>query len=58
MRFLIDTNVVIPLEPTSPQDVSSHSVATAKLARLSNEGKCELWVHPAQKVDIEQDTDC
>ncbi len=55
LKLLIDTNVFIPLEPSSSSDISENTSFTAKLARLSNQGKCELWVHPAQKVDIQQD---
>ncbi len=56
MKLLLDTNVFIPLEPTG----ESHAAGTSRvveLATLANAGKCQLWVHPAQRIDIGNDTD-
>ncbi len=57
MKFLIDTNIFIPLEPIRRDDLLASSPAAAKLARLSAEGGHQLYVHPASRVDIGRDSD-
>ena len=34
MKFLVDTNILIPLEPTRPSDIEIGTPAVAQLARL------------------------
>jgi RimJ/RimL family protein N-acetyltransferase len=55
MKLLIDTNIFIPLEPTSPEDVSEHTAQAARLAQLTSQSGSQLWLHPAQRIDIAQD---
>lgn len=57
MKFLIDTNVFIPLEPTALSDVEAATPAAAELARLIWEAGHQLYVHPAARVDISRDAD-
>lgn len=51
MNILIDTNIVIPLEDTS----RLLDPSLAKLCRQSDSSGHVLFVHPAQKEDIERD---
>jgi hypothetical protein len=53
MNILIDTNIVIPLEDTS----RLLDPSLAKLCRQSDSSGHVLFVHPAQKEDIERDKD-
>ncbi|MFM9873670.1 MAG: GNAT family N-acetyltransferase [Fimbriimonadaceae bacterium] len=55
MKLLIDTNIFIPLEPTSSEDVSGNTPLVAELSQLASQTKCDLWLHPAQQVDIAND---
>ena len=56
MRFLLDTNVVIALEPTAPDAVESSTAAAIAFAKLATEGKHELTIHPAIEVDYNRDS--
>jgi len=53
--FLLDTNVVIPLEPTSPKDMEPGTDRAAELLRLSNAAKVRLFLHPACLHDLDND---
>lgn len=55
MKLLIDTNIFIPLEPTDLQDSPEYTAVAAKLSRLASKTGTELWLHPAQRIDIAQD---
>jgi L-amino acid N-acyltransferase YncA len=57
MKLLIDTNVFIPLEPTSPSDREVLTDTTAKLHKLSIEAGFQIFLHPAAKIDIDKDFD-
>jgi L-amino acid N-acyltransferase YncA len=57
MKLLIDTNVLIPLEPTRPEDVKDNTGRVADLVRVAGEGRHQIYVHPAAKADIDRDTD-
>ena len=57
MKFLIDTNILIPLEPTSPSDLTPKSSEAAEFARLASEAKYQLYIHPAQRKDLLRDKD-
>jgi hypothetical protein len=56
MIFLIDTNVVIPLEPTSQRDIVSETRLYAHFVRKIQETGQRVMVHPQQMKDIERDT--
>jgi len=55
MKFLIDTNVFIPLEPAGESDIQARTAGAIELARLVGVAKSQLYVHPAQREDIERD---
>lgn len=55
MRFLLDTNVVIALEPTAPDAVEPGTAGALDFAHLAAEGRHELTVHPAIEADYNRD---
>ncbi len=55
MKFLIDTNVFIPLEPAGESDIQARTTGAVELARLVAMARGQLYVHPAQREDIERD---
>ncbi|MCW5940060.1 MAG: GNAT family N-acetyltransferase [Fimbriimonadaceae bacterium] len=55
MKLLIDTNIFIPLEPTSPEDISEQTQTASRLSQLASKTNTQLWLHPAQRVDIAKD---
>lgn len=55
MKFLLDTNVFIALEPTRLDEVEN--AGDSELSRLVLSGGHQLYVHPAQQVDIDRDRD-
>lgn len=57
VRLLIDTNVVIPLEPTSREDIHTNTPAAAELVRLVIQHGHTLFVHPCIREDISHDSD-
>jgi hypothetical protein len=57
MKLLIDTNVFIPLEPTSHSDQEALTEVTAELHKLAIEAGFQIFLHPAAKIDIEKDSD-
>lgn len=57
MKFLIDTNVFIPLEPTAPTESKGLRVIAIRFAQRANEAGYPLYVHPEQMQDILGDRD-
>lgn len=57
MKLLLDTNIFIPLEPTAAQPDQIQTTAAAQLSKLASQTGAELWLHPAQRVDLAQDAD-
>lgn len=57
MRLLIDTNVVIPLEPTRADEVHVNTPAAAELVRMAIQYSHTLCVHPAMSEDVARDDD-
>jgi L-amino acid N-acyltransferase YncA len=57
MRFLIDTNVLIPLEPTEAGHVEAGTERATLFARLVAEGRHQLLLHPESSRDIDRDRD-
>ena len=57
MRFLIDTNILIPLEPTATGDVEAGTARAAMFARLVNQARHHLLLHPESSKDIDRDGD-
>ena len=52
MKFLLDTNIIIPLEPGSLGDVEAGTTLAMELASTANKGGVQLFVHPESKTDI------
>lgn len=57
LRFLIDTNVVIPLEPASTADLGQMSPLVIEFKRECDRAGVTLFLHPASRYDIARDTD-
>lgn len=57
MKFLIDTNIFIPLEPTSLEDLQREDPEVVELARRIQQAGHVLYVHPAIQHDIRRDSD-
>ncbi len=57
MKFLVDTNILIPLEPTSPADVEATTEPAVRFVRLISENAHQICVHPASLVDLSKDKD-
>lgn len=57
VKFLIDTNIFIPLEPTSLSEINVGTSGATKLARLVSQAGHQLCVHPCQRDDIRRDLD-
>ncbi len=55
MKFLIDTNIFIPLEPTSLADQTSENKDASIFCELSAQANSQLYVHPASLYDIKRD---
>jgi len=56
MRLLIDTNVLIPLEPTQHDDVEPGSRAAASLIRIAHQAGHTVLIHPSSLVDLQRDS--
>lgn len=57
LKLLIDTNVIIPLDPTRPADLHDNTAAATELQNLASEVHAQLWIHPAATKDLARDTD-
>lgn len=57
MKFLIDTNIFIPLEPTEYDDLENNTILATDFDRLSAKAQQQLFLHPAQIIDISKDSD-
>ncbi len=57
LTILLDTNVLIPLEPTSPADVEESSPLAFHVASLAHQVGAGLFLHPAQIEDLQTDKD-
>jgi GNAT superfamily N-acetyltransferase len=56
MKFLIDTNVLIPLEPAGA-DLAPTMPIAAELLALVSTGHHQVLLHPAYRADLARDTD-
>lgn len=57
MKLLIDTNVLIPLEPGSKSDLEPMTSVAVELVRTAQQVGATIYLHPIQRKDIEQDKD-
>ena len=56
MNLLLDTNIIIPLEPGSTSDVEPTTADAVRLFNLAQEVGAGLFVHFQQSRDIENDS--
>jgi len=56
MKLLIDTNVLIPLEPSVLADEEPGGQQAREMYRLAMEAGSTVYLHPIQRRDIEQDS--
>ena len=57
LRILIDTNILLPLEPTSLNDVESQSHLANEFIRKTQKAKALIYLLDAQKKEINRDKD-
>ena len=57
MKLLLDTNIIIPIEPTSPKNVEINTPRAARLVQLANKAGTWICIHPAQYNDFARDLD-
>lgn len=57
MKFLIDTNIMIALEPTSDTAIEPGAREAAEVARLIQQSENRIVVHPYVLADIARDGD-
>jgi ribosomal protein S18 acetylase RimI-like enzyme len=57
MNILIDTNIVISLEPTSPTDVEPRTRVASELVRFAGAGGHHLFLHPESLRELSADRD-
>jgi hypothetical protein len=55
MKFLLDTNVLIPLEPTNEPTGSALAADAARLHSLASRHGHQVFIHPAVSRDIARD---
>lgn len=55
MNFLLDTNIIIPLEPTGKMDLEVNTDLAIKFHNLAHKSKSTLFVHPDILKDIKRD---
>jgi GNAT superfamily N-acetyltransferase len=55
LKILIDTNVFIPLEPSSIEDVERLSPEATRLFQVIQEERHEIFLHPKSRIDIDRD---
>ena len=58
MKFLFDSNLFIPAEPTAPSDVEAKSPVVIELLRTLGQGQHQVYVHPESHRELtEEDRD-
>lgn len=57
MRLLLDTNIIIPLEPGSLQQIEPNTKRAVDLVEMANRIGVVAYVHPEQVRDIARDRD-
>lgn len=57
MKFLIDTNILISLEPTSGAAIEAGAAEAAEVARLIQQSNNTIFIHPLVVADIARDRD-
>lgn len=57
MKFLIDTNILISLEPAGAAAIEPRALEAAEIARLIQESANQVVVHPTVLIDLDRDDD-
>lgn len=57
MKLLLDTNILIPLEPTSATNVEPNTADATRLVNAASRVRAQLYVHPIQHKDLSSDSD-
>ena len=57
MKFLIDTNILIPMEPVSVADIKSNTDMAVTFVKNVTTLGYQVYLHPDQKIDIRNDKD-
>ncbi|MGJ4752345.1 GNAT family N-acetyltransferase [Leptospira kmetyi] len=57
MKILIDTNILIPLEPFHPKDLEKGRANALNFVSICRNNGIEIYLHPSGKKDIENDKD-
>jgi len=53
VKLLLDTNILIPLEPGSLADIERSTANAARLSRFAQEVVAEVFIHAQQTKDID-----
>lgn len=57
MKFLVDTNVILPVEPTTAKDVEKKTPEINEFLSIANRTGQSVFRHPASSVDLRRDRD-
>lgn len=57
VQFLLDTNVLIPAEPTSSRNIEPTTATAVELLQALSQGKHGVFVHPASLEELQSDRD-
>lgn len=55
MRFLLDTNIVIPAEPSTDSDVEANTAVVMEFLKAANQAAHKVSVHPASFIELQTD---
>jgi L-amino acid N-acyltransferase YncA/predicted nucleic acid-binding protein len=55
MKFLLDTNIVIPVEPTELDNIETDTLIITELLRRLNEGKQQFYIHSSSIQELSRD---
>lgn len=56
MNLLIDTNILVPLEPLSSRDFAEMTPVAAQLLRCAQDVRSRIFIHPIIEDDISHDS--
>ncbi|MCE5238998.1 hypothetical protein LLH23_10950 [bacterium] len=57
MKFLLDTNILIPLDPTNLDELRAGRPEVTEFCRLVQQSGHHVYVHPAVRQDLARDAD-
>jgi len=55
MKFLLDTNIIIPVEPTELENIEAGTPLVTELLRRLNEGRQQFYIHNASIQELSGD---